>query len=110
MLLSSYCRHLPFTNVRAYTSNMKYIRWIVVNWDTLGIEHFVPIKRLPQLWEMLCKEVKIYTTGGVLPFTKHQTNFNKFWEKLCHSLYVYKYLGYKTFHLIYIHTYIYILK
>jgi len=60
---------------------MKYIRWIIVNWDTWRTEHFVPIRRLPQLWEVLRKEVKTYSTSGKLPFTEHHTHFNKFWNK-----------------------------
>jgi len=77
-----------------------YILWIIVNWDTLRIEHFVPIKLLPRLWVMICKEVKTYTSGKLL-FTEHQTHFHKFWNKLYHSLYIYMYLGYNKFHLIF---------
>jgi hypothetical protein len=52
------------------------VQWSLVNWDTLGLEHFVPIKWLPQLREVSYKEFKMIKQVtndvkiGKLPFTK----------------------------------------
>jgi hypothetical protein len=31
------------------------IQWIPVNWDTLGLGHFIPVKWLPQIYEVAHK-------------------------------------------------------
>jgi hypothetical protein len=36
------------------------IQWIPVNWDTSGLEYFVPISWLPQLYEVAREELKRY--------------------------------------------------
>jgi hypothetical protein len=33
------------------------LQWIPVNWDTLGLEYFTPIKQLPQIYEVARKEL-----------------------------------------------------
>jgi hypothetical protein len=48
-----------------------YIHWIQVNWDTSGLEYFVPIRQLSQLHEVARKELKryMYTRQTIsLPF------------------------------------------
>jgi len=42
------------------------IQWIPVNWDTLGLEHFVSIKWLPQLRQVICEDLKMYKTRNKL--------------------------------------------
>jgi hypothetical protein len=67
-MLSTDCRVNHFNLLQHAQYNLKAaakhkhtygnIRWVPVNWDTLGLGHFVPIKWLPQLCQVLCEDSK----------------------------------------------------
>jgi hypothetical protein len=44
-----------------------HIQWIPVNWDKSGLEYFVPIKRLPQIYEVAYKGLRRYMYIYIFP-------------------------------------------
>jgi len=63
----------------------------------MRIEHFVPIKRLSQLWEMLCKEAycRLLNTKHSLIYSG--TNYTVHCMRVCTYLGYYKFVVYKIF-------------